>query len=204
MKRSIVIILACFISLFSQAQEKETLVMITTDYGEIIVKLYNDTPIHRDNFIKHVKNGDYNNTEFHRVIKNFMIQGGAVESADYTLSAEILPNHFHKRGALAAARRPDNINPEKRSSGSQFYIVQGNILPPKQIARTEREYKKKFSQEQKDIYSTIGGSPHLDGDYTVFGEVVMGLQIVDKISKLPTSRRDRPFTRVNISMTILE
>ncbi|MEA3504835.1 MAG: peptidylprolyl isomerase [Bacteroidota bacterium] len=204
MKKSIVFILAFIITLHSYAQEKETLVMITTDFGDIIVKLYNDTPKHRDNFIKHVKNGDYNNNEFHRIIKNFMIQGGSVNGANYTVEAEILNTHFHKRGALAAARRPDNINPERRSSGSQFYIVQGNIFSPKQLARVEKGLHKKLSEEQKKIYSSIGGSPHLDGDYTVFGEVVMGLQIIEKISKVPTSRSDKPFNKVGINMTILE
>lgn len=233
---------------------------IKTTLGEIKVKLYDDTPIHRDNFLKHVREGYYDGTLFHRVIKDFMVQAGDPNSktADstamlgagdpgYTLEAEIdYPKHYHKYGALAAARTGDEVNPERRSSGSQFYIVTGNkyteaqlksmaqrkVVPQRQAyfnnlvrqnADTIRALQEKqdseglealrqkliteteskivsepMSEEMIRDYSTIGGTPHLDGEYTVFGEVLEGMETVEKIQNAATGRADRPKEDIRI------
>ena len=243
--------------------DKETLVKIETTLGDIKVKLYNETPKHRDNFIKLAKEGVYDGTLFHRVIKEFMIQAGDPESKNapkgkmlgsgdvgYTIPAEfVYPKYFHKRGALSAARQGDNVNPKKESSGCQFYIVTGKVyndsalinmergmnenkvtlifnnlaqkhmkdiykmrknndekglleLQDKLIAQAEEEAAKqpefRFTPEQVEAYTTIGGTPHLDGEYTVFGEVVEGMDIVDKIQQVKTDRSDRPEEDVKI------
>ena len=187
--------------------EKETIVTIKTSMGTIKAKLYNDTPKHRDNFIKLVNEGWYNGSPFHRVIKEFMIQGG--QNADgrldpgYTIPAEITSNHFHKKGALAAARQGDQVNPKKASSGSQFYIVQGKKFDENWLNMYENRTGKVFSARQRQAYQTIGGSPHLDGDYTVFGEVIEGLDVVDKIAAVKTGAMDVPVEPVTIiSVTI--
>ena len=187
--------------------EKETVVVIETSMGTIKAKLYNDTPKHRDNFIKLINEGWYNGSPFHRVIKDFMIQGG--QNADgrldpgYTIPAEITSNHFHKKGALAAARQPDQVNPKKASSGSQFYIVQGKKFDENWIDMYESRTGKVFSARQRQAYQTTGGSPHLDGDYTVFGEVTEGLDVVDKIAAVRTGNMDVPIEPVTIiSITI--
>jgi peptidyl-prolyl cis-trans isomerase B (cyclophilin B) len=234
-------------------------------FGDIIVRLYDETPIHRDNFIKLAKEGYYDGTLFHRVIKDFMIQGGDPDSKgapagkmlgvggpDYTLEAEIKPDLLHKRGALAAARQGDEVNPERRSSGSQFYIVWGQVYNEGQLRqfskqlrmqkiqdafnalasehRTEimqmrRERNRVGLQELQDRlaveaenkvgkegltdkqlkqYSTIGGTPHLDGQYTVFGEVEEGLEIVEMIQATATGRADRPVDDIEMRMTVIE
>ncbi len=192
----------------AQAQN-ETKVLIKTTLGDITVMLYDDTPLHRDNFIKLVNEGWYNGSPFHRVIKNFMIQGGqnADGSVDpgYRIPAEIKPNHFHKKGALAAARQADQVNPQKMSSGSQFYIVQGQVMNETQLNMFESRYGKVFNAKQRQAYQTIGGTPHLDGDYTVFGEVTDGLEIVDKIAAVKTGYMDVPVEPVTIiSMEIVK
>ncbi len=192
----------------AQAQN-ETKVLIKTTLGDITVMLYDDTPLHRDNFIKLVNEGWYNGSPFHRVIKNFMIQGGqnADGSVDpgYRIPAEIKSNHFHKKGALAAARQADQVNPQKMSSGSQFYIVQGQIMNETQLNMFESRYGKVFNAKQRQAYQTIGGTPHLDGDYTVFGEVTDGLEIVDKIAAVKTGYMDVPVEPVTIiSMEIVK
>lgn len=192
----------------AQAQN-ETKVLIKTTLGDITVMLYDDTPLHRDNFIKLVNEGWYNGSPFHRVIKNFMIQGGqnADGSVDpgYRIPAEIKSNHFHKKGALAAARQADQVNPQKMSSGSQFYIVQGQVLNETQLNMFESRYGKVFNAKQRQAYQTIGGTPHLDGDYTVFGEVTDGLEIVDKIAAVKTGYMDVPVEPVTIiSMEIVK
>ena len=246
-----------------------TRVVLETTFGEIEVALYNETPQHRDNFVKLVEDGTYNGVLFHRVINNFMIQTGDPDSKDatadallgsggpgYDLPAEIVyPKLFHKRGALAAAREGDETNPERKSSGSQFYIVTGrryseyqlnsmlerfadqakmrifqslarergaeitalqaqgdtlalNNLQNELIAKTEEQYKLSpvtFTPEQIAAYSTIGGTPHLDGQYTVFGEVISGMDIVDKIQNVTTGQHDRPVDDVKIiSARVLE
>lgn len=243
-------------------------VKITTSLGNITVRLYDETPLHRDNFLKLAKEGFYNGTLFHRVIRDFMIQGGDPDSVnapagkrlgtggpDYTLEAEIHPALFHKRGALAAARQGDEVNPERRSSGSQFYIVWGQTYNDGQLRQmgkqlemqrlqgifqslaadhraeilqlrrdrnrtglqelldrlaAEAETKAKtlgpvLTEAQMEAYSSVGGTPHLDGQYTVFGEVVEGLDIVDRIQQVETLSGDRPKADVVVvKATILE
>ena len=191
-----------------KATEKETVVVIETSMGTIKAKLYNDTPKHRDNFIKLINEGWYNGSPFHRVIKDFMIQGG--QNADgrldpgYTIPAEITNNHFHKKGALAAARQPDQVNPKKASSGSQFYIVQGKKFDEAWLDMYENRSGKVFSARQRQAYQTTGGSPHLDGDYTVFGEVTEGLDVVDKIAAVRTGNMDVPIEPVTIKSITIE
>ena len=189
----------------------DAVVIMETSMGEIVLKLYGETPIHRDNFLKLAQDRVYDGLLFHRVIKNFMIQGGDPKSRDakpgqplgdgtlgYTLPAEFRPNLFHKRGALCAARQGDNVNPKKESSASQFYIVQGNRWDEKQLDMMSERMGKKFSPEQRKVYTTVGGTPHLDGDYTVFGEVIKGMDVIDKISQVKCDRMDRPVEDVRI------
>ncbi len=200
------------VGLTCQAQknntEKETVVVIKTNMGTIKAKLYNDTPLHRDNFIKLVNEGWYNGSPFHRVIKDFMIQGGQNANGQldpgYTIPAEFKDNHFHKKGALAAARQPDQVNPKKASSGSQFYIVQGKVYDERTIDMFEARMGKVFSARQRQAYQTVGGTPHLDGDYTVFGEVIEGLDVVDKIAAVETGRMDVPIKPVIINSVTIE
>lgn len=188
-------------------------VLFETSMGEMIIRLSDSTPLHRDNFLKLVKVGFYDSVLFHRVIKNFMIQGGDPDSKHaasgtplgnggpgYTIPAEFRATLFHKKGVIAAAR--DN-NPEKASSGSQFYIVQGKIFTDAGLDSLEtfRLNGRKIPAEQREIYKTIGGTPHLDQNYTVFGEVVKGLDVLDKIAVVKTSKgadRDRPLEDVRI------
>ena len=200
------------VGLTCQAQknntEKETVVVIKTNMGTIKAKLYNDTPLHRDNFIKLVNEGWYNGSPFHRVIKDFMIQGGQNANGQldpgYTIPAEFKDNHFHKKGALAAARQPDQVNPKKASSGSQFYIVQGKVYDERTLDMFETRMGKVFSARQRQAYQTVGGTPHLDGDYTVFGEVIEGLDVVDKIAAVETGRMDVPIKPVIINSVTIE
>ena len=186
-------------------------VMIETSMGPIEVLLYDETPLHRDNFIKLAESGVYNELLFHRVIKGFMIQAGDPKSRDakpgqmlgegslgYTIPAEIVPQFFHKRGALCAARQGDEVNPKRESSASQFYIVQGNVFDEGTIEKIAQAYKKKFTKEQIKTYTTVGGAPHLDGDYTVFGEVLEGMEIVDEIASVPCDKFNRPLEDVRI------
>lgn len=202
-----------------QAEEKETIVQIETNQGKIKVKLYNDTPQHRDNFIKLVNEKFYDGLLFHRVIKHFMIQGGDPDSKDatadaelgegdlgYTLPAEIVyPKYFHKRGMLAAARTPDDINPDKASSASQFYIVWGKIYTDMELDNMieEGKFSGEFTPEQREAYKLEGGSPHLDGKYTIFGEVISGHRTVEKIQELDTNSSDRPMKDVKMKLKIV-
>ena len=243
-------------------------VKISTQLGDIIVRLYDETPAHRDNFLKLAREGFYDGTLFHRVIKDFMIQGGDPQSkgapagkalgsgdAGYTLPAEFNPDLFHKRGALSAARLGDEVNPERRSSGCQFYIVWGKkysqgemgqmarqlemqaqqqvfdglvqqhrdeimqlrrnrdrdglmALQEKLVAQTEEIAKKeglgKMSDAAKEVYTTIGGTPFLDGQYTVFGEVESGLNVVEDIQTAATDGRDRPLSDISMTVTVLD
>ena len=242
--------------------EKRTLVKLETTMGNITVALYNETPKHRDNFIKLVKEGVYDSTLFHRVIKQFMIQAGDPDSKNasdtamlgsgdvgYTIPAEFNPKFFHKKGVLAAARQGDDVNPEKASSGCQFYIVTGrkfteplllgmenkineqreealfdslarqhmkeiykmrkagdnagllelqDTLEAQARELADKEEKFRFTPEQIKAYSTIGGAPHLDGSYTVFGEVTEGMEVVDNIEIARTNRADRPIENIRI------
>ncbi len=194
-----------------EKMEKETLVEMNTSYGKIVLKLYNDTPLHRDNFIKLVNEGVYDGLLFHRVIDKFMIQGGDPNSRDaqpgkmlgdgtlgYNVPAEFRPGLFHKRGTLCAAREGDEVNPKKESSSSQFYIVQGRVWSDADLDRMEQYMNKKFTEEQRKAYTTVGGTPHLDGEYTVYGEVVEGMEVVDKIAAAKRDRFDRPLEDIRI------
>lgn len=250
---------------------KETTVIMHTSLGDVTLKLYNETPLHRDNFIKLVKEGTYNGLLFHRVIKDFMVQGGDVTSKDapmnkslgagdlgYTVPAEfVYPKYFHKKGALCAARTGDEVNPERASSASQFYIVTGkkytegelkqiekqleNRLKQSIFARLQTENKAKIMQlyrngekeelailrdtlvgkteleaekrkeeaclpaELREAYRSVGGVPFLDNQYTVYGEVVDGIEVVDAIQKVKTNKQDRPLENIVIkSMELVE
>jgi len=205
-------------ALLTNKEEKMTKVLIQTTMGDITLALYNETPLHRDNFIKLVNEHYYDGVLFHRIIQHFMIQCGDPDSKTakqgqalgnggpgYTIPAEFVNKLYHKRGAVAAARLGDNINPKKESSGSQFYIVDGQTFPKEQLEVLAMKTGKTISQEQIDCYSSIGGAPHLDGSYTVFGEIVSGMDIVDKIAAQSKDKRDRPIADIKIvSMKILE
>jgi cyclophilin family peptidyl-prolyl cis-trans isomerase len=194
----------CGVVFAQSTTQNEPVYLIKTSFGNMKIKLYNDTPQHRDNFIKLVKEGFYNGSIFHRVINQFMIQGGGAkngtEDAGYTIPAEIKSNLFHKKGALSAARMPDQINPKKESSGSQFYIVQGKVYGDSEFDAIEQRTGKKISPEARRLYKTVGGTPFLDGDYTVFGEVIEGLEVIDKIAGVKTAAGDKPVE--DIKMTI--
>ena len=245
-----------------------TRLKIKTTEGDIIIRLYDETPKHRDNFLKLAKEGYFNGTLFHRVIKDFMIQGGDPDSKnapkgkmlgtggpDYTIPAEfVYPQYFHKRGALSAARTGDEVNPEKESSGSQFYIVWGKTFKPAELKQMEQQMamqqeqqvfnqltrehheeimnlrrnrdrvglqelqdkligqtkttckqqgKPSFTEEQIEVYTNVGGTPFLDNQYTVFGEVEEGLDIVERIQNCDTDRNDRPTEDVKIETVVL-
>ena len=253
----------------STDMEKRTQVKIETTMGNIVVELYNETPKHRDNFIKLAKEGMYDSTLFHRVIKAFMIQAGDPDSKNandtaqlgggdvgYTVPAEFVPKFFHKKGALAAARMGDDVNPNRESSGCQFYIVTGRKFREAQLldmagqknnnrideifnelarkhmkeiykmrkandeagllalqdsleAQATAQYKEEepfmFTPEQIAAYTTVGGAPHLDGAYTVFGQVVEGMETVEKIEVTKTGKADRPVENVRIlKATVIE
>jgi cyclophilin family peptidyl-prolyl cis-trans isomerase len=209
-----------FVAIISFAKPpKNQYVRIRTSYGDCIIRLYNETPLHRDNFIKLTKKGFYNGTLFHRVIQNFMIQGGDPDSRDttknktgrelgngdvgYTVPAEFRDSIFHKRGVLAAAR---DDNPTKASSGCQFYIVEGKRFTPGKLDTLENTRLKgrKIPQSQRDIYTTVGGVPHLDQNYTVYGEVVAGIDMVDRIAAVKKDERDRPTTNVPMTVELLK
>ncbi len=281
MKKSIVFLLSVIVAVAASLAQtslndmsdnkalKDATVLMHTTEGDITLRLYGDTPRHLENFVKLVKEGYYDGVLFHRVIREFMVQTGDPDSKDaapgamlgmgdpgYTLEAEIdCPRYFHKRGALAAARQGDQTNPERRSSGSQFYIVTGRTFTPSQldqmehsmgmqrkqeifnrlasenrdsimslrrnrdqaglqalqdslVQQTEAEAARNpfhFTEEQREAYTTVGGAPHLDGGYTVFGEVVSGLDVVARIENVATDRSDRPKEDVKvISMSVVE
>lgn len=199
------------------APEKVYKAKISTTFGDMIIKLHNDTPIHRDNFIKYVNNGWYDGTIFHRVLPFFMAQGGDPNSvgasATQVLGAdrcdklpnEIKPHYFHKKGALAAARLPDGINPTRESSACQFFIVQGYKHNDSQLEGMETE-QFQFSDISKAYYKAVGGAAHLDMSYTIFGEVIEGLEIIDLICAMPTGKNvaDRPNTDIMMKVTMIE
>ena len=190
---------------------KEVLIEFETTEGVMLVKLYNQTPLHRDNMVKLVKEGYYDGLLFHRVIKSFMIQGGDPDSKNakpgqmlgqggpgYTVPAEIIDSLIHKKGALAAARMGDQVNPTKASSGSQFYIVQGRPFNENELNSMSARSGIKYNDAQKQLYATLGGVPHLDGGYTVFGELVTGFDVLDKIGNTQTGAGDRPVKEMKI------
>jgi len=225
MKYWIVAFLSSLIVFSASAQKKDSTikkkdrkrdVLIQTTMGDIVIRLSDSTPLHRDNFLKLVKVGYYDSALFHRVIKDFMIQGGDPNSKraaagkplgdggpGYTVPAEFRKTLFHKKGVIAAARSGDNVNPTKASNGSQFYITQGKVFSDAGLDSVERFRLngRKIPAEQREVYKTIGGTPHLDQGYTVYGEVVKGLEVVDKIAVVQTSKaqdRDRPLQDVRI------
>jgi cyclophilin family peptidyl-prolyl cis-trans isomerase len=224
MRKLLLWLLAFLISALALAQQdvklkkrdrRKNIELVTTE-GTIILRLYDSTPLHRDNFLGLVKSHYYDSILFHRVIKNFMIQAGDPDSKhaeagqslgegglDYTIPAEFRSTLFHKKGALAAARESDDVNPEKRSGASQFYIVQGKKFSDAGLDSLEtfRLKGRKIPAAQREVYKTTGGSPHLDQNYTVFGYVIMGLDVVDKIAAAATSKdedRDRPLADIRI------
>ena len=187
-------------------------VLIQTTMGDITIRLSDSTPLHRDNFLKLVKVGFYDSLLFHRVMNKFMVQGGDPNSKnaapgvqlgnggpDYTIPAEFRESLFHKKGVIAAARQPDYVNPQKASSGSQFYLAQGKVFTDDELDMMEKQrlQGRKIPVNRRDAYKTIGGIPHLDGEYTVFGEVIKGIEIIDKIAVVQTSM-DRPNEDVRI------
>ncbi len=268
MKYFSIIIFAAVIFLQGCKNKDRRIVLIKTDYGNIKIKLYDETPRHRDNFIKLTEEGFYNGLLFHRVINKFMIQGGDPQSKDakpgeqlgnggpgYKIPAEIhFPELFHKRGVIAAAREGDRVNPEKMSSGSQFYIVQGKKFTDEELdkavmrvnnMRKQQIYFKLMSQykdsliamqqaqkfdefyamqkkirdltEQelnknlfslpdsiREVYKTIGGTPHLDSNYTVFGEVIEGMDVVDSIAAVQTDKYDRPLKDIKMTVEVIK
>lgn len=199
------------IDLQKENSNMSTYVELQTSYGKIVLLLYDDTPLHRDNFIKLVNDKVYDGLLFHRVIEGFMIQGGDPDSKNakagqmlgegdlgYTIPAEFRENHINKRGALCAARQGDDVNPKKESSASQFYIVQGRTWNDDDMNMMERRFGKHYTAEQRKIYAEEGGAPHLDGDYTVYGEVVEGMDVVDRIAAAKRDRFDRPLEDIKI------
>lgn len=228
MQRMALVALLCTLSFVPQTHAQQgaapvqPLVEIRTELGTLVIALYNETPQHRDNFLKLVREHAYDSLLFHRVIPGFMVQGGDPDSKraavgtalgqggpGYTVPAEIVPGLVHKKGALAAAPQADQANPERRSSGSQFYVVQGKpFTSPEldQVAERSARYGTPvtYTQAQKDAYAKTGGAPHLDGAYTVFGEVVEGLEVIDAIAAQPCDGRDRPLKDIRMFMRILE
>lgn len=204
----------CFSTVFA-AKPAHQYVKIKTTAGECIIMLYNETPQHRDNFVKLVKSGFYNGVLFHRVINTFMIQGGDPDSKNaapatelgngdvgYTVPAEFRDSLFHKKGVLGAAR---DDNPAMASSGCQFYIVQGKKFTDPQLDSLEiKRLKFKIPAWQRQVYKEIGGTPHLDRKYTVYGEVVQGLDMVDSIASLKTDKNDRPLADMKMTVTLLK
>ena len=195
--------------------EKEQIAEIETQFGIIKVKLFNTTPTHRDNFIELATTGYYDRMMFHRVIDGFMIQGGDPDSKGapsgvalgnggpgYQLDAEIGALHF--RGRLAAARKPDHINPQRQSSGSQFYIVQGRPFTDEELDQIEAGNNMNYTAEEREKYKTIGGAPFLDGGYTVFGEVIEGIEVVDQIAKERKDQLDRPISDVRMDVRMVK
>ncbi|HHJ50982.1 MAG TPA: peptidylprolyl isomerase [Phaeodactylibacter sp.] len=193
------------------------MVRIKTPYGDMLVELYDETPKHRDNFLSLVEKGYYNGLLFHRVMRNFMIQGGDPDSRNaskgqmlgsggpgYTIPAEFNPNLVHIKGAVAAARRGDQVNPQRASSGSQFYIVQGKTFTDAELDQIERDNHIKYTPEQREAYKTIGGTPFLDGQYTVFGKVTEGLDVIDQITAQPTDRANRPLEDIEMEIEVVD
>lgn len=228
MKRIFILAMSLFCLLSASMAQETNLdgksrkhVLIQTTMGDIVICLYNETPQHRDNFLKLVKQKAYKGVLFHRVIKDFMIQGGDLSSKNavkgqelgdgketYSIPAEIrFPQLFHKKGVVAAARENDMVNPQRVSSSSQFYIVVGKKMDDEMLDNVQQRVLKatngtaRFTPAQREVYRTIGGTPHLDGQYTVFGEVVKGMDVVERIQNVETDKNDRPLEDVKILKT---
>lgn len=193
------------------------LVELQTEYGNMLIQLFDSTPKHQDNFVKLAEQGFFDDLLFHRVIKNFMIQGGDPHSKNakphqplgqggpgYTVPAEFVDSLVHIKGMLAGARLPDNVNPKKNSSGSQFYIVQGRPVDDKTLDRLEAQKGVRYTTTQREAYKTLGGTPFLDREYTVFGRVIEGLDIIDKIAAVETQRGDRPKEDVKMKIVVIK
>jgi len=211
MKIRYIAIIMSLLFLWSCNQDAKSYVTIKTEFGDIKVELYDSTPKHKENFIKLVEEGFYEDLLFHRVMEGFMVQGGDPQSKDaapgvklgmggpgYTLPAEIGAPHF--KGTLAAARKPDAMNPKKKSSGSQFYLVQGKVRSDQELDFYENKGGFKYNPEQRAKYKTIGGAPMLDNEYTVFGEVVEGIDIIDKIAAVEVDENNRPFKDIKMDI----
>jgi len=193
-------------------------ILISTSMGDMKAFLYAETPIHSENFIDLVKKGFYNGLSFHRVINNFMIQSGDlrtretndpdsknISDVNYTLPAEFSPALYHKKAVIAAARMDDSVNPQRASSGSQFYIVHGRTFSDRDLdLMVKKQAHIKFSEEQRRIYKSIGGAPHLDYAYTVFGEVISGIEVIDKIAAVPVDKNNRPLKDIRLNIKIIE
>ncbi len=208
LKKSIFLLIPLFFLVSFKPKEKIHTVIMNTKFGPMKILLYNGTPKHRDNFMKLTNEHFYDSLLFHRVIKNFMIQGGDPDSkhakpgqmlgggdVGYRVDAEFNTLLFHKKGVLAAAR---DENPTKASSGCQFYIVQGKKFTDSDLDNIEKQTGRKMSAEQREIYKTIGGTPHLDMGYTVYGEVIEGINVLDSIAAVKTDKTDRPLDDVRI------
>lgn len=179
-------------------------VIIETEYGTMHILLYNDTPLHRANFIKLIKEGHYAESDFYRIVSRFMIQGGDTKrKLSYRIPAEFTPNHFHKRGALAMARFDEN-NPDKESSATEFYIIQGQIYTDEDIEDEEKEFGIKVTPAQREIYKTTGGEMSLDTKYTVFGEVTQGLEVIDKIAAVRLHQIDKPIKKIPLKISVVD
>lgn len=192
------------------------MVKIETDSGTMVARLSDKTPLHRDNFVKLVKEGFYNGLLFHRVIPDFMIQGGDPDSKNakpgaalgegelpYTIKAEFDTSLFHHKGALAMARQGDEVNPERESSPTQFYIVEGKPFTDKEMDQMEERFDIKIPENHREVYRTTGGAPFLDSKYSVFGQVVEGLDVIDKIAHMKRDSRDRPVNDIKMKITII-
>ena len=201
----------------SVTETRQVKVMLTTDYGTMVLKLYNGTPLHRDNFVKLVKQHFFDSLLFHRVDKGFMIQGGDPDSRhakqgqqlgegslNYTIPAEFDTAFFHKKGALAAARESDAANPKKASSSTQFYIVDGKQFTDEEMDKMEDKLNIKIPENHRRIYRTIGGAPFLDMNYTVFGEVTSGFDTIDKIAGVAKDENDRPLQNIRMKIIMLK
>jgi peptidyl-prolyl cis-trans isomerase B (cyclophilin B) len=215
--KTYLIALTTFIFSFSAFGQNNTQVLINTSLGDIVLELFDETPKHKNNFIKLAKSGYLDETLFHRVIPKFMIQGGDPDSKNalpnvqlgnggpgYTIPAEFNSKFFHKKGALAAARAPDGVNPKKESSGSQFYIVEGEVIDSERLSLFEKKLGVSFSQDQKQAYTTVGGTPHLDGSYTVFGQVTSGFDIISKIAQVKRDQKNRPLVDIIMKVKIIK
>jgi cyclophilin family peptidyl-prolyl cis-trans isomerase len=185
------------------AENKENEVIIETSFGTMRIKLYNDTPLHRANFIKLIKEGTLDDAEFYRIFSSFMIQGGIhPKELGYTIPAEFNSNYFHKKGALSMARSDDN-NPNKESSASEFFIVQGSRYADYQVKQEEEDNKLTLTAEQRDVYIREGGYMSLDQQYTVFGEVTEGLDVIDKIASVKVFNEDKPLKKIPMQIRLV-